>query len=61
MLTDIYKIDHRSSGKKNHFVVSDSAIDDLNHPSYIGSKRSDEYSSLYSFDNIIKRFTDNLF
>jgi cephalosporin hydroxylase len=60
-LTDFDKVDHRSSGKEDYFIVSDSAVDDLDYPSYVSGKGSDEYSAVHTLDNIIKRFSDDLF
>jgi len=61
LLADFYDIDHRSSGKEDYFIVFDSAIDDLDDSSYIGSECSDKYSAFYSFDDAIKRLTDDFF
>jgi len=61
LLTDFDKIYHRSSRKKDYFIISDRAIDDLDYSSYVGSESCDEYSAIYALDDIIECFTDDFF
>lgn len=61
LLTDINIIDHGPSGKKDHSIVSDSTIDDLDDPTYIGSKGCDEDPSRGIFDLSIDSFSYDLF
>ena len=61
LLTDIDIIDHGPSGKEDHSIVSDSAIDDLDDPTDIGSKSCNEDSSGSIFDLPIDGFSYDFF
>ncbi len=61
LLTDIDIIDHGSSGKKDHSIVSDGAIYDLDNPTYIGGKGCNENPSRGIFDLRIDSFSYDLF
>lgn len=60
-LTEFDIIDHRSSGKKDHFIIFDRSIDDLNYSTDIGSKSRDDHPAFTISDDTIQTISNDFF